>query len=78
MPSITKVGKKWRAKISVNNEQVHIGMFNTKAEAVKACDDAIEFHKNNYIDSLYYNDLIEIEDTPRKSLWQKIKSIFRA
>ncbi len=35
-PGVNKVGKRWRAKIRINNHQTHIGYFNTEEEASEA------------------------------------------
>jgi hypothetical protein len=46
----TKVGNKYRARIEVNKEQIHLGYFNTKEEAISVYKKA---HKEYFCDFSY-------------------------
>lgn len=61
MATIYKVGKKWRGKISVRGNQVHVGMFPTRKAAQQACEDALL--EANYT---FYEDIVD-DTTP----WHK-------
>jgi len=48
--SFHKKAKKWRAYIKVNQKNLHLGIFNSKADAIKArieAQDRFEFHANH-------------------------------
>ncbi len=44
----SKRSNKWRAAITVNGKQIHIGVFNEKIEAAKAYDDAARKYHNEF------------------------------
>lgn len=43
-----KTTKKWRARISINNQLIHLGLFQNKIEAAKAYDIMASKHFGNF------------------------------
>lgn len=73
MASVSKVGKKWRGKISVKGNSVHVGMFKTRKAAYEACESALKHNSYTFVD-----DWLKDGEKPSKNLWKRFKAWYLA